>query len=207
MKNFNKLLEQMTSPIKSEMNRFEEYYLDSMLTDVKLINSVIRYIAKRKGKQFRPRLCILSAKICGKVNEDTYRIASLIEMIHVATLIHDDIVDDSSMRRGWPSVNRVWKNKISILVGDYLFANALSKMCDVDSRDAMKVLSDTAKRLSKGEIVQVESAIKKDLDEEGYFKMVGDKTSSLISAATLLGAISALKMILSVRHFFSLERN
>ena len=193
MRDFKKLLKKMTLPIKFEMARFEDYYLNSMLTDVKLINSVIRYIAKRKGKQFRPRLCILSAKICGGVNEDTYRIASLIEMIHVATLIHDDIVDDSSIRRGWPSVNRVWKNKISVLVGDYLFANALSKMHEVDNKDAMKVLSDTAKRLSKGEIMQVESAIKKNLDEKGYFKMIQDKTSSLISAATLLGAISCTK--------------
>ena len=191
MNKFSRLLDEMVKPVKSEMNKFQDYYLNSMLTDVKLINSVIRYVAKRKGKQFRPRLCILSAKICGEVNENTYKIASLIEMIHVATLIHDDVVDGADLRRGWPSVNRIWKNKVSILVGDYLFSNALSKMYDIDNRDAMKVLSDTAKRLSKGEIKQVESAIKKDLDEEGYLKMVQDKTSSLISASTLLGAISS----------------
>ena len=91
-----------------KMDKFQDYYLNSMLTNVKLINSVIRYLAKRKGKQFRSKLCILSAKMCGEVNENTYKVASLIEMIHVATLIHDDVVDDSSMRRGWPSVNRIW---------------------------------------------------------------------------------------------------
>jgi len=188
---FNNLLEKMTVSIKPEIDKFQEYYLNSMLTDVKLINTVVRYISKRKGKQFRPRLCILSAKICGEVNENTYKAASLIEMIHVATLIHDDVVDDSNLRRGWPSVNRIWKNKVSILVGDYLFSNALSKMYDIDNRDALKVLSDTAKRLSEGEIMQIESAIKKDLTEEKYLKMIKDKTSSLMSAATLLGAISA----------------
>ena len=185
------LLGEMSSPIKNEIKSFEGHYLESLLTDVKLINSVVRYIAKRKGKQFRPRLCILSAKICGDVNENTYKAASLIEMIHVATLIHDDVVDGADKRRGWPSVNRVWKNKVSILVGDYLFSNALSKMCDIDSWDALKVLSKTAKRLSRGEIMQVESAMTKNLDEDGYIKMVQDKTSSLISASTLIGAITA----------------
>ena len=191
MNKFNNLLEKMTVSIKPEIDKFQEYYLNGMLTDVKLINSVVRYIAKRKGKQFRPKLCILSAKMCGEVNENTYKAASLIEMIHVATLIHDDVVDDSNLRRGWPSVNRIWKNKVSILVGDYLFSNALSKMYDIDNRDALKVLSDTAKRLSEGEIMQVESAMKKNLTEEKYLKMIKDKTSSLMSAATLLGAISS----------------
>ena len=191
MNQFDKLLNQMVEPVKTEVDRFQDYYVNSMLTNVKLINSVIRYLAKRKGKQFRSKLCILSAKMCGKVNENTYKVASLIEMIHVATLIHDDVVDDSSIRRGWPSVNRIWKNKISILVGDYLFSNALSKMYDVDNRDAMKVLSETAKRLSEGEIMQIEGAIRKNMTEERYFKMIQDKTSSLISASTLLGAISS----------------
>ena len=184
------LLSSMSVPIKQEYEKFEKYFSDSLLTDVKLINSVVRYITKRKGKRFRPRLCLLSAKLCGEINENTYRASSLIEMIHVATLIHDDIVDDADMRRGWPSVNRIWKNKVAILVGDYLFSNALSKMCDIDNWDALKTLSKTAKRLSRGEIMQVQSAMSKDLSEEGYYKMVSDKTSSLISASTLIGAIT-----------------
>jgi octaprenyl-diphosphate synthase len=189
----NSLLSEMVAPIDKEYKKFDKYFTDSMLTDVKLINSVVRYVAKRKGKRFRPRLCLLSAKLCGDINENTYRASALIEMIHVATLIHDDIVDEADMRRGWPSVGRVWKNKVAILVGDYLFSNALSKMCDIDDWDALRVLSKTAKRLSQGEIMQVESALSKDLDEPGYLKMIGDKTSSLISASTLIGAITATK--------------
>jgi len=189
----NSLLSEMVAPIDKEYKKFDKYFTDSMLTDVKLINSVVRYVAKRKGKRFRPRLCLLSAKLCGEINENTYRASALIEMIHVATLIHDDIVDEANMRRGWPSVGRVWKNKVAILVGDYLFSNALSKMCDIDDWDALRVLSKTAKRLSQGEIMQVESALSKDLDEPGYLKMIGDKTSSLISASTLIGAITATK--------------
>ena len=189
----NSLLSEMVAPIDKEYKEFDKYFTDSMLTDVKLINSVVRYVAKRKGKRFRPRLCLLSAKLCGEINENTYRASALIEMIHVATLIHDDIVDEADMRRGWPSVGRVWKNKVAILVGDYLFSNALSKMCDIDDWDALRVLSKTAKRLSQGEIMQVESALSKDLDEPGYLKMIVDKTSSLISASTLIGAITATK--------------
>jgi len=191
MRDMNTLLSKMNQPIEEEYIKFEKYFSDSLLTDVKLINSVVKYITKRKGKRFRPRLCLLSAKLCGDINDNTYKASSLIEMIHVATLIHDDIVDDATIRRGWPSVNRIWKNKVAILVGDYLFSNALSKMCDIDSWDALKVLSKTAKRLSRGEIMQVQSAMKKNLDEEGYYKMVSDKTSSLISASTLIGAITA----------------
>ncbi len=187
------LLSEMVAPISQEYDKFDHYFTESMLTDVKLINSVVRYVAKRKGKRFRPRLCLLSAKLCGEINENTYRASALIEMIHVATLIHDDVVDEADIRRGWPSVGRVWKNKVAILVGDYLFSNALSKMCDIDDWDALSVLSKTAKRLSRGEIMQVESAISKDLDEKGYLKMVSDKTSSLISASTLIGAITATK--------------
>lgn len=191
MSDMDKILESMESPIADEFIIFEKYFEESLLTDVKLINSVVRYVVKRKGKRFRPKLCLLSAGICGEINKNTYRASSLIEMIHVATLIHDDIVDEADLRRGWPSINRIWKSKIAVLIGDYLFSNALSKMCDIDNWDALKVLSKTAKRLSRGEIMQVESATSKDLDEEGYFKMINDKTASLISASTLIGAITA----------------
>ena len=191
MSEMKSILSTMESSISGEFKTFEEYFEESLLTDVKLINSVIRYVVKRKGKRFRPKLCLLSAGICGEINENTYRASSLIEMIHVATLIHDDIVDEADLRRGWPSINRVWKSKIAVLIGDYLFSNALSKMCDIDNWDALKVLSKTAKRLSRGEIMQVESAASKDMNEEEYFKMIKDKTASLISASTIIGAITA----------------
>ena len=112
----NSLLSEMVAPIDKEYKKFDKYFTDSMLTDVKLINSVVRYVAKRKGKRFRPRLCLLSAKLCGEINENTYRASALIEMIHVATLIHDDIVDEADMRRGWPSVGRVGKIKLRYLL-------------------------------------------------------------------------------------------
>ena len=114
MNNMDTLLSIMNNPIKEEYLKFEKYFTDGLLTDVKLINSVVKYITKRKGKRFRPRLCLLSAKLCGGVNDNTYRASSLIEMIHVATLIHDDVVDGAETRRGWPSVNRIWKNKLSV---------------------------------------------------------------------------------------------
>lgn len=183
----------LVKPINEEYSEFEKFYTDSLLSEVKLINSVVKYMSKRKGKRFRPRLCLISAKLCGEINENTYKVAALIEMIHVATLMHDDVVDDAEKRRGWPSINRVWKNKVSILVGDYLFSNALSCMCDVDNWDALKALSKTAKRLTSGEILQVQSSMSNEMDEETYFKMVSDKTSSLISASTYIGAVTATK--------------
>ena len=170
----------LTAPIEEYLIRFKEVYRESLKSDIKLINTVIRYISRKKGKQLRPYLCLLSARLCGEPTENTFRAAALIEMIHVATLIHDDVVDEADIRRGWPSVGRIWKNKVAILVGDYLFSNALSKMCDIDDWDALSVLSKTAKRLSRGEIMQIESALSKDLDEDGYLKMVKDKTSSLL---------------------------
>ena len=184
------LLSQMTAPIRDEFVTFQNYYTENLLTDVKLINSVVRYIVKRKGKQFRSRLCILSSKICGDVNENTYKAASLIEMIHVATLIHDDVVDDANKRRGWPSVNRIWKNKISLLIGDYMFSQVLQGIISIKNNDALIILSKTAKRLSQGEILQIEKSISKNMTEKIYLQMISDKTASLISASCKLGALS-----------------
>ena len=141
----------VTSPIRKNLIRFEEVYRESLHSDVKLINTIIRYISRKKGKQLRPRLCLLSAGLCGEPNENTYRSAALIEMIHVATLIHDDVVDDANLRRGWPSINRVWKNKLSILVGDFMFSKALTNMIHLKDFDALDVLSNTAERLSQGD--------------------------------------------------------
>ena len=180
----------VTSPINDYIIRFEKVYTQSLHSDVKLINTIIKYISRKKGKQLRPRLCLLSAKLCGKPTEDTYRAAALIEMIHVATLIHDDVVDDADIRRGWPSVNRVWKNKLSILVGDFMFSKALTNMIHLKDFDALDILSSTAERLSQGEIQQIEKAIKKNMTEEIYYQMVSDKTASLFSAACKLGIMT-----------------
>ena len=180
----------VTAPIRENLIRFEEVYRESLHSDVKLINTIIRYISRKKGKQLRPRLCLLSAGLCGEPNENTYRAAALIEMIHVATLIHDDVVDDANLRRGWPSINRVWKNKLSILVGDFMFSKALSNMIHLKDFDALEILSSTAERLSQGEIQQIEKAIKKNMTEEIYYQMVSDKTASLFSAACKLGVMT-----------------
>ncbi len=180
----------VTSPINDYIIRFEKVYTQSLHSDVKLINTIIRYISRKKGKQLRPRLCLLLAKLCGEPTENTYRAAALIEMIHVATLIHDDVVDDADLRRGWPSVNRVWKNKLSILVGDFMFSKALTNMIHLKDFDALDILSSTAQRLSQGEIQQIEKAIKKNMTEEVYYQMVSDKTASLFSAACKLGVMT-----------------
>ncbi len=178
------------STVEEYLIRFKEVYRESLNSDIKLINTVIGYIVRKKGKQLRPRLCLLSACLCGEPTENTFRAAALIEMIHVATLIHDDVVDDAELRRGWPSINRVWKNKLSILVGDFMFSKALTNMIHLKDFDALEILSNTAERLSQGEINQIEKAIKKNMTEDNYYKMVSDKTASLFSASCQLGAMT-----------------
>jgi len=180
-------------PIKNHLKTFEDMYYESLNSEIHLINTLIKYISRKKGKQLRPKLCILSACLCGEPNKNTFRAAALIEMIHVASLIHDDVVDESDIRRGWPSLNRIWKNKLSILVGDFMFSKALTNMIYLKDFDALDVLSNTAERLSQGEINQIEKAIKKNINEKVYFKMVSDKTASLFSASCKLGAITMTK--------------
>jgi octaprenyl-diphosphate synthase len=184
------ILAQVSNIIKSDITQFRLVFQQSLDSDVKLINTVIGYISKKKGKQIRPTLTLLSARMCGEPTEMTYRSAALIEILHVATLIHDDVVDEADIRRGIPTINRIWKNKISILVGDYMFSKSLSNMIYLKDFKALQILTDTAQRLSQGEILQIEKAIKKDITEEIYYRMISDKTASLISAACELGAIT-----------------
>ena len=183
-------IENITSPIADDLNNFNNNLKKATRSNVDLVNVVIDYALKNKGKQLRPILCLLSAKILSKPNELSITAASLIEMLHVATLIHDDIVDDSSIRRGWPSVKSVWKNKISLLMGDYIFSQALSNMIKLKNFDALEVLSETASRLSQGELLQMERAKTKNMDEKTYLKMISDKTASLFSASAEIGAIT-----------------
>tara|TARA_Y100001970_G_C14150333_1_gene812288 strand:+ start:459 stop:1436 length:978 start_codon:yes stop_codon:yes gene_type:complete len=172
---------------------FEEFmktYENSLKSKVNIINTIISYISKKKGKKLRPSICLLAAKLCGEPNKNTYRAAALLEMIHVATLIHDDVVDEANIRRGWPSVNKIWKNKLSILVGDYMFSKALINMVEIENIKALKILSTTAKRLSEGEILQIEKTIKREMSEEIYYEMISDKTASLFSASCELGCVT-----------------
>lgn len=198
------MLDKISSPIQSDLKEFDKHFVNSLNSDVKTINTIVNYIVRKKGKRLRPRLSLLSAKICGDVNIKTHKVASLLEILHVATLIHDDVVDDSELRRGWPSVGRLWKNKLSILVGDYLFSKALTNMAAIESINSVKILANLASRLSQGEILQIEKALSKNINEETYFKMISDKTASLFSASCKLGAITATndeKKIMALSNF------
>lgn len=186
-----KILQKISEPIKLNLDEFDKYFDSSLESEVKTINTIVKYLVRKKGKRLRPRLSLLSAKICGDINIKTYKVASLLEILHVATLVHDDVVDESDLRRGWPSVGRIWKNKLSILVGDYLFSKALTNMAEIDSMDSVKILANLASRLSQGEILQIEKALSKNMTEDIYFKMISDKTASLFSASCKLGAITA----------------
>ena len=177
-------------PIENDFIEFNNNLKKATRSEVRLVNVVIDYAMKNKGKQLRPIICLLSAKLISKPNKSSITAASLIEMLHVATLIHDDIVDDSHLRRGWPSVKSVWKNKISLLLGDYIFSQALSNMIKLKNFDALEVLSNTANRLSQGELLQMERSKTKDIDEPTYLTMISDKTASLFSASSEIGAIT-----------------
>ncbi len=197
-------LDKISVPIKSNLDEFDKHFDSSLESEVKTINTIVKYLVRKKGKRLRPRLSLLSAKICGDVNIKTYKVASLLEILHVATLVHDDVVDESDLRRGWPSVGRIWKNKLSILVGDYLFSKALTNMAEIESMESVKILANLASRLSQGEILQIEKALSKNMTEDVYFKMISDKTASLFSASCKLGAITAtnnLDKIKSLQNF------
>ena len=183
-------LKEIKSVVSGEMETFEKAFSNSMQSRVFLINKVAGYITRQRSKKIRPLLVILAAKLCGEPTQNTYQSAVLVELIHTATLIHDDVVDGAELRRGIPSINAVWKNKISILMGDYLFSKALINMIKLRDFEALELLSDTAERLSSGEILQIEKARSDGMDEAVYYEMIRDKTASLISAACRLGAIT-----------------
>ena len=176
-------------PIQSDLQRFEEKFLQSLETNVELLNAVVRYVAGHKGKRLRPGLVFLVARLIGNLDENGLEAAQIIELIHTATLIHDDVVDQSDLRRSVASVHSVWNNKIAVLVGDFLFAQALNKMMNLDSSEINKVLAKVTTRMSEGELLQVQQSQNLQTDEQGYFQMISDKTASLISASCQIGAI------------------
>lgn len=185
------ILKTITAPIKDDLDKFDIEFKSALRSDVKLINTVSKYIIQRRGKRFRPILTILSAHICGKPMKNTYRAASVMELLHIATLIHDDIVDDAEYRRGWPSLNRVWKNKISLLMGDYVLSKSLIYMVKMKNFKVLDSIARTAEDLSSGELLQIEKSISKRMDEKVYYQMIEKKTASLIATACELGAITA----------------
>jgi len=187
-----KLVEQIKKPIQFEMENFEEKFKDSMVSKVPLLNRITHYIVRRKGKQMRPMFVFLVAKMVsnGDFKERTYRGASVIELIHTATLVHDDVVDDSNMRRDFFSLNALWKNKIAVLVGDYLLSKGLVLSIDNGDFDILRHISVAVKEMSEGELLQIEKARLLDITEEVYFEIIRQKTATLIAACTAIGAAS-----------------
>jgi len=186
----NLRLKDIKNVVSDEMHLFDSKFTESMRSHVFLINKVAGYITKQRSKKIRPLLVILSGKLCGELTENTYQAAVLVELMHTATLIHDDVVDGAEIRRGIPSINAVWKNKLSVLMGDYLLSKTLINMINLRDFKALDLLSKTAERLSSGEILQIEKSRSDGMDEEIYYQMIKDKTASLISAACELGAIT-----------------
>ena len=189
-----KITEQIKLPIASEMELFEEKFRDSMSSNVALLNRITHYIVNRKGKQMRPMFVFLTAKMVsnGMVNDRTYRGASVIELIHTATLVHDDVVDDSNKRRGFFSLNALWKNKIAVLVGDYLLSKGLLLSIDNNDFDLLKIISVAVREMSEGELLQIEKARRLDITEDIYYEIIRQKTATLIAACCSLGACSVV---------------
>lgn len=184
-------LKKIQAPIKQHIEIFEKKFKASMKSKVPMLDIITRYIIKRKGKQMRPMFVFFSAGISGEINESGYRAASLIELLHTATLVHDDVVDDSNTRRGYFSINALWKNKIAVLVGDYLLSRGLLLALDHDEYQLLKIVSNATREMSEGELLQIEKARRLDIDEGIYFEIIRKKTASLIASCCAAGAASA----------------
>ena len=187
-----KIVAQIKEPVNAEMELFEKKFHESMSSKVALLNRITYYIVNRKGKQMRPMFVFLTAKLIndGSVNERTYRGASVIELIHTASLVHDDVVDDSHKRRGFFSVNALWKNKIAVLVGDYFFSKGLLLSIEHGDVDLLKIISVAVQEISQGELLQIEKARRLDITEDVYYDIIRQKTATLIAACCSMGACS-----------------
>lgn len=187
-----KEIEKIKLPIKKEIDLFEGKFSNSMNSRIALLNRITHYVVNRKGKQMRPMFVFLTAKMLsnGKMNEKVYRAASVIELIHTASLVHDDVVDSSNMRRGFFSLNALWKNKIAVLVGDYLLSKGMLLCIENEDFDILKIISGSVKEMSQGELLQIEKSRRLNIDEETYLEIIKKKTASLISSCCALGAAS-----------------
>ena len=184
-------VESIKAPIAEEMSLFEKKFKEAMKGNAPLLDKITHYIVKRKGKQMRPMFVFLAANLCGGVSERSYRAANLIEMIHTATLVHDDVVDDANKRRGFFSVNALWKNKIAVLVGDFLLSKGLQLAAQHKDYDFLEIISEVTKQMSEGELLQIEKARRLDIKEDIYFEIIRQKTATLIAACCATGASSA----------------
>ena len=184
-------LNKIKSPVQAEMKEFEGKFRSHISSKVPLVDQVMRYMVKRKGKQMRPILVFLTAKMLGKVQESTFIGASLIELMHTATLVHDDVVDDADMRRGFFSINALWKNKIAVLIGDYMLSRVLLLAVDTKEYDLLGEVSKAVKSMSEGELLQIEKARKLDITEEVYYEVIQQRTAVLIETCCVVGGQSA----------------
>lgn len=184
-------LQQIASPIHHHLPLFDRVFRESIRSRIGLVDLVTKYIIRQKGKKVRPMLVLLSAEICGGVNERSHRGATLVEILHTATLVHDDVVDNADTRRGLASINAVWKNKIAVLMGDYLLSRGLLLSLEHDDFGFLKITSTAVRRMSEGELHQIQRSRKLDMDEESYLRIIGDKTASLLSTCCEIGATSA----------------
>lgn len=184
---------QIKKPIDKELDEFEVRFRESMRSKVALLDKITHYIVKRKGKQMRPMFVFLTSKVCGgeTLKDNAYTAASLIELLHTATLVHDDVVDDSNERRGFFSLNAIWKNKIAVLVGDYLLSKGLLLSVDKKEFRLLEIVSNAVREMSEGELLQIEKARNLDITEEVYYEIIRQKTASLIAACCACGAASA----------------
>lgn len=183
-------LNDIKAPIAEELKHFEKYFRGAMKSRVMLVDKIMQYLIKRKGKQMRPMFVLFSANLCGGIQPSTYRGAALIELLHTATLVHDDVVDDSDERRGFFSLNALWKNKISVLVGDFLLSRGLMMSLEHDDFQMLKITSNAVRMMAEGELLQMEKARKLNVDEAVYFEIIRQKTASLIASCCESGAAS-----------------
>ena len=184
-------LNEIKAPIKDELVKFEEFFKQSMKSNVALLDKITYYIVQKKGKQMRPMFVFLAAKLCGDITESTYVGASLVELVHTASLVHDDVVDDSSERRGFFSINALWKNKIAVIVGDFLLTQGLHIALENKRYSMLHILSKSVRELAEGELLQLEKARRLDIKEDIYYEIIRKKTASLIASACSIGAASS----------------
>jgi octaprenyl-diphosphate synthase len=184
-------LKEICQPITDELNEFEEQFKLCLNSNVLLLNNVVEYIIAHKGKRLRPVLVFITANMVGRSTDATIKAALLIELLHTATLLHDDVVDESELRRGGATINKTWQNKIAILAGDYLFATVLQMLVELEQVETFKILSEVTRRMSGGELLQIERSRDYSMEEAVYFQLISDKTASLLAASCQLGGLTS----------------
>jgi octaprenyl-diphosphate synthase len=187
------LLKEIRKPILPEMQQFEKHFRDSMKSNIPLLNVITNYLLRRKGKQMRPMFVFLTAGLCGEITASSYNAASLIELLHTASLIHDDVIDESYERRGFFSINALWKSKVSVLLGDYLLAKGLLLSVKENEHELLRLVSDAVREMSEGELMQIQKSRKLNITKDEYFEIIRKKTATLIAACTACGAWSSCK--------------